>query len=85
MKLKTAAVLMLVAAFAGCGAETEPAKNVKAGIADLNAKVSVDPSDSGQFWWEFRKRGGPWIPTVRRDYGGVKVTSLILTEKLRTN
>jgi hypothetical protein len=85
MKLKTAAVLILVAVLAGCRGETEPAQNVRAGIADLKAKVSVESNEAGQFWWEYRGPGGPWIKTVRRNYGGVSVTDAIITERLRTD
>jgi hypothetical protein len=86
MKLETAAALMLVTVLAGCAkAETEPAQNVKAGIANLKAKVSVESNQSGQFWWEYRRTGGPWIETVPRSYGGVKATNRILTENLRTD
>src|SRR5437867_85879 len=85
MKLKTAAALMLVPVLAGFRAETEPAQNVRAGIADLKAKVSLKSTESGQFWWEYRRPGGPWIETVRRNYGGVNVTDGIMTERLRTN
>src|SRR5688572_6719408 len=85
MKIKTAAVLMLVAVLAGCRAETEPADNVRAGIANLKAKVTVGSKQSGQFWWEYRRPGGPWINTVRRRYGGVSATNRIIKERLRTD
>jgi hypothetical protein len=85
LKLKTVAVLMLAAVLAGCRAETEPADNVRAGIANLKAKISVDSKQSGQFWWEYRRPGGPWINTVRRRYGGVSATNRIIKERLRTD
>jgi hypothetical protein len=81
-----ASVLILVTVLAGCRkAETEPAQNVKAGIADLRGKVSVQSNQSGLFWWEYRRAGGPWIKTVPRSYGGVNATNQIITERLRTD
>lgn len=46
---------LLVIAIAGCSGQTDPATNVTAGAATLNAHISCNQGESGKVWWRYRK------------------------------
>jgi hypothetical protein len=55
-RLLSIALLVSVAAVAGCSGDTDPATNVGVAQADLNGTLNWDNGDGpGQFWWSYRE------------------------------